>query len=551
MGGFDQIDDQIFVIDDQNDQNDRIRRFEVKPFTLEARIYFIMNPSIPANLRTTVISLYLQGESRNQIASKTGISQGSVSNIVAAWKKGLEEADAMTLRDLGTMMKRAGLNPLQCASGFRMVRVLSELGVNEDVFYDYISNIHNRCAELGLDPQNVAEGIKQLLVLCESVPIWQMSDYIESKRTEKENLEKSVATLKTEEGQTRTKLQNAMDEHGITLRQIEDYRAMKSRLQKAGVQLDDLELFIKSLQGARELGYDAQEIVRNLTNLKASVALDAELEHMISDKKLLLGTLEEERSKQELVLATNHVVINKLQNSESTGFGLKDLTILSDTVKEISMAYDIPVNSAVRTFLKDIDENYELHLGYQGRCKNAQIKFNEIKRQYLSIQVALANKKKVADVLAQLLSFGYKEQEILEFAYELQPELRPTEPPATNSTGGISMDMITNMWTNLTQNKTLLQPNTAFKNEDTQDKESSQPKPSIHSQPGNRGNLQSVWHLRFSKNLELISSAGYRPAKTFEMDMKEVTEICEYSNAIKCGNIQAMSPVAINIPYQD
>jgi hypothetical protein len=49
MGGFDQIDDQIFVIDDQNDQNDRIRRFEVKPFTLEARIYFIMNPSIPAN----------------------------------------------------------------------------------------------------------------------------------------------------------------------------------------------------------------------------------------------------------------------------------------------------------------------------------------------------------------------------------------------------------------------------------------------------------------------------------------------------------------------
>lgn len=38
MGGFDQIDDQIFVIDDQNDQNDRISRFEVKPFTLEAYI---------------------------------------------------------------------------------------------------------------------------------------------------------------------------------------------------------------------------------------------------------------------------------------------------------------------------------------------------------------------------------------------------------------------------------------------------------------------------------------------------------------------------------
>jgi hypothetical protein len=97
------------------------------------------------------------------------------------------------------------------------------------------------------------------------------------------------------------------------------------------------------------------------------------------------------------------LVINKLQNLESTGFGLKDLTILSDTVKEIAIAYDIPVNSAVRTFLKDIDENYEPHLGYQERCKNAQIKFDGIKRQYLSMQVALADKKKVADVLAASL----------------------------------------------------------------------------------------------------------------------------------------------------
>ena len=50
-GGFDQIDDQIFVIDDQND---RIRRFEVKPFTLEERIVFIMNPSLPTNMRIAV-----------------------------------------------------------------------------------------------------------------------------------------------------------------------------------------------------------------------------------------------------------------------------------------------------------------------------------------------------------------------------------------------------------------------------------------------------------------------------------------------------------------
>jgi hypothetical protein len=127
----------------------------------------------------------------------------------------------------------------------------------------------------------------------------------------------------------------------------------------------------------------------------------------------------------------------------------------------------------------------------------------------------------------------------MELAYKLQPGLRPIEPPAAKSVGG-SMDMIMNMWTNLTQNKTLMQSNTACKNEDTQEKQTSQPKPFINSQPGKRGNL----------HFELISSASYRPAKTFEMDMREVKDMCEYSNAVKCGNILAESAVPINIPYQ-
>ncbi len=203
----------------------------------------------------------------------------------------------------------------------------------------------------------------------------------------------------------------------------------------------------------------------------------------------------------------------------------------------------------MRTLLKDIAENYEPHLGYQERCKNAQIKLDEIKLQYLSMQVALANKKKVADVLALLLSFGYKEQDIMEFAYKLQPELRPIEPPAANSTGGSSLDMTMNMWTNLTQNKVMTQSNTACKNEDTQETQISQPRLFINSQPGKQGNLQPVWNLQF-KHFELISSASYRPVKTYEMDMREVKDLCEYSNAVKCGNILAESTVPINIPYQ-
>gem|GEM_PF-5462617 len=43
-----------------------------------------MRPEIPQTLKSIVIQLYLQAFSRNEIASRTRISQGAVSNIIAA-----------------------------------------------------------------------------------------------------------------------------------------------------------------------------------------------------------------------------------------------------------------------------------------------------------------------------------------------------------------------------------------------------------------------------------------------------------------------------------
>ena len=81
-----------------------------------------------------------------------------------------------------------------------------------------------------------------------------------------------------------------MDENGIDLRQNENYCELKSRLQTRWY--------------------------------STSAAIDAQLQHSISDKKLFLGRMEDERSKQELILATNRVLITKLGRLESIGFGL-------------------------------------------------------------------------------------------------------------------------------------------------------------------------------------------------------------------------------------
>jgi hypothetical protein len=143
-----------------------------------------MRPEIPQTLKSAVTQLYLQAFSRNEIASRTKISQGAVSNIIAAWKTGLGYPLADDLRELSMILKRSGINTQQCAMGFRLAKMIQDLGVDEDNFRTFISEIYQQCSEIGLRPQKVAENVKQLLMLSESIPLWQIPQYIADKTSE-------------------------------------------------------------------------------------------------------------------------------------------------------------------------------------------------------------------------------------------------------------------------------------------------------------------------------------------------------------------------------
>ncbi len=179
-----------------------------------------MRPEIPQNLKNTVIQLYLKGLSRNEIASITGISQGSVSNIVAEWKRGLGIPLADDLRELGVILKNANMTAPQCAKGLRAVQIVEALGVNEEDFGSFVLQIYQRCKEIGLDPHKVADNVKQLLELSESIPLWQIPEYLSDKRREKANLEEYIRCLLEEESQARRNLERAMKDKELSLKQL-------------------------------------------------------------------------------------------------------------------------------------------------------------------------------------------------------------------------------------------------------------------------------------------------------------------------------------------
>jgi len=76
-----------------------------------------MPPAIDAHIKKQVINQWLSGDSRDRIAADNGIGAGTVSNIINELKKGVENSDYDSVRELAVSLKKRGigLNELACS----------------------------------------------------------------------------------------------------------------------------------------------------------------------------------------------------------------------------------------------------------------------------------------------------------------------------------------------------------------------------------------------------------------------------------------------------
>lgn len=126
-----------------------------------------LDSQMPARLhdftRSTVIEKWLQGLSRDSIARQCNISTGAVSNIIAGWKgSSLDINLADNQRDLAISLKRSGISASQCAVGFRVWSIMSNLGVEEEELESFLLETYKWCKTTELNPRIVAQHLKDL-----------------------------------------------------------------------------------------------------------------------------------------------------------------------------------------------------------------------------------------------------------------------------------------------------------------------------------------------------------------------------------------------------
>jgi hypothetical protein len=240
---------------------------------------------ISENMQQTVIRLWLDGKSRNNIARTCGVGEGTVSNIISDLKLKLGKGDAEALRELGSNLKRTGLDAAQCAQGHRIFMILRKMGVNEEACESFISKVYERCMKVsGFTADQIGSYLKDLVEFSDEddnggnpIKLSEIPQYIEQRKNEKRILKEEIQSLKNEkevseeEASLAHELRDAaLENEKTTVTELREYSNFKAELKKYGLSfVDDTPKFVRVMYGIKQQNeYDVGKILSEYSDLK-------------------------------------------------------------------------------------------------------------------------------------------------------------------------------------------------------------------------------------------------------------------------------------------
>jgi len=388
-----------------------------------------MSSKLPGHIKSLVIQQWLEGVQRDLIAANNGVSAGAVTNVVNEWRRGLGSAIIDDLRELGVTFRKVGITPAQCALGFRIAMMISKLGVKkEDDLEPFILHVYNNCIDLGISPDNVASHMKDLLEFSKNtnnnaVPLSQISDFIQQKTNEKKKIEQEIQTLKDEiktlneeKLDSEHRRASALYEENMTAGELKSYSDLKEELGQYGIPIHDVSKFAKAVLGISQKGYDVGKVIEEFSELESTRRNYWDYKVSIPDLKIKCDGLNQEYSKLEQSVNSCKQKLSLNNELQAMGFGIKELKLLRNTIKEIADANNIPPDQAQQKFYKDIEEQYDDKLGFESQLNKLRSEIATVSNNLTFLRTALLAQPLVGPSLQRLFSNGVVEQDIVELA---------------------------------------------------------------------------------------------------------------------------------------
>jgi hypothetical protein len=343
-----------------------------------------MPAAIDPIIKQRVIAQYLQGVSRDTIAADNNIGTGTVSNIIDEWKKGVQDSDYESIRELSVFCKKQGITLNALASCIRLNNYIQSLGANanESTLESLIANLANHPDR---DPAKLIEAAAQISE--SGIQFEKLEEHVKALMAEKETLERDIA-------EKRAILDGVLEDVESRTKIMEEYAQMKAEMRRYGIGPEDPNQFSRLIQTLQRDNYDCAKILSAFVEIDDTKKLRQDVDH---DRQNLDARLEE--VKDTLPLAEQLL---------QYGIGINEVMAFKLAVDEKADMERISRGAAAYKVIEEIRDYSQL-----GGLKKEQ---NRLQQQIFMLNVIMTSRQQTFASLMRLQALGVTDMEIRNMA---------------------------------------------------------------------------------------------------------------------------------------
>lgn len=167
----------------------------------------------------------MYGDRRAKIASDNSISEGSVTNIVSDFNKGLADSDSESFREFALESRKQGLTLSELGPSLRLYNYIKKLGANQDQMESLITNLTHFAK-----PEKVIDIANQVAQLSrsESIPLQDLENHLKQKEDERQRLEEEIKHKRV-----------ILESTNVDVQTLNQYTHLKEELSKHGLSTED------------------------------------------------------------------------------------------------------------------------------------------------------------------------------------------------------------------------------------------------------------------------------------------------------------------------
>jgi hypothetical protein len=285
-----------------------------------------MPSAIQEEIRRRVIKQWLSGDTRAKIANDNNIGQGSVTNFVSDFNKGLADSEFESIMEYVVESRKQGLTLSDLGPSLRLYNYIKKLGSNPDQIESLITNLANSA-----EPENLIDIANQVAQLSrsESIPLDGLVGHVKQMREEKQMLEEEIQQGRATLART-----------NVDIETISEYDQLKEHLSKHNLSLEDPTRLLSILKTIGQIGYEPQKIVARFSRIESLRQTEKGLKNncKIFEERIA-------RCREVLPLSEQFVRL---------GIGIGELLAFHTAVSEKAEMYNLSMESAAYRVIEDI-----------------------------------------------------------------------------------------------------------------------------------------------------------------------------------------------------